>query len=117
MPGTHELDGGKCIVEFADAIVVLAFAVFGTAKIESQHLEFRANESARQRVCNLVVHGAAMLRMRVTDDRGTGQRTLAGPLEDGFEPANRALEKQLFGGGVFRHGGFRCKIMVLWMLR
>ena len=116
MPGTHEINSSECIVEFADAIVVLAFAEFGTAKIESQDLEIRTDKGARQRVCNLVVHGATVLRVRVTDDRSASQCSLPGSLEDGFKPAHGALEKQIFGDGVFRHGGFRCKIMALWML-
>ena len=49
----------------------------------------------------------------MTDDYRTLQRTLAGPLEDGLEFAGRTRNVQLFGDGVFRHSGFRCKIMAL----
>ncbi len=95
MSCAHPLDCSKRIVEFADAVIEMSLAHLGATKIEPQRLITRANKRTRQGMCNLVVHGATMLRMRMTDDRTTLQGSLARTLDDRLKTADGSVQKEL----------------------
>ena len=60
---------GTRIVGFSRAIIEYAVAAADAAKIEAHRGEPMLLERARDRVRDLVVHGSAVQRMRVADDR------------------------------------------------
>jgi hypothetical protein len=85
----HPRQRRQGIVEFALAAIILALAPFGPTKIEAQGGQAATDEGPAERVCHLVVHGATVLRMRVTDDGGPVAPRIARRIENGLEPAGR----------------------------
>jgi len=104
MPCAHPLNCSERVVQFANAIIKLPFAIFGASKIEAQSLISRPHECARQRVRDLVVHSAAMLRMRVANNSAPLQCTIARTLNNGFQAADRPVYKQFFCYRMCGHG-------------
>ena len=78
-------------------------ALLGAAKVETQRAKTEPHECARQRVRDLVVHGAAVLRMRVADDRAPPDGPLSRHIENRLEPTRRAVDEQFFGDRCRRH--------------
>jgi len=107
VPRTHPFDGRKRVVELTNTLIVFAFALLGSPKVETQSLISRAHESARQGMCNLVMHGATVLRMWVANYGATLQRTFTGSLDNSLEPTNRAIDKQSFSHGMLAHCEYR----------
>ena len=84
---------GAHVFDLADAAVVLAFAQPGAAEVEAQHGKAEAVERFHGVEDDLVVHGAAEERMRMTDERGVGGAGRAG-VEHGLEAAGGAGQEQ-----------------------
>ena len=66
---------------------VLARAAAYAAKVEAQHDDAGAAQSARQAVDHLVVHGAAEERVRMADHGGHPRFDVLGLFEQRFEIA------------------------------
>ena len=93
MPCTHPCNRRQRVIQFAIARVVFAIAVFGTSKIKAQSLIPGAHERPHQGVDNLVMHGPAMLRVRMTNDRTTLERTLTRTLNNGLKTTDGAVDE------------------------
>jgi len=81
------------VFHFAPAVVVLAFAHSGAAKIEPQDRKPKAIQSFHRMVYDLVVQCATIQRMRMADQRGMGRIRLS-LVEQRFQTAGRAVEEQ-----------------------
>ncbi|OMP13991.1 hypothetical protein COLO4_00490 [Corchorus olitorius] len=81
----HPVEHGQHVVLLADAVVVRAFGLAHTAKIQTHRRIAEADEGACQRLRDLVVLGAAEQRMRMADQR----------------QAARAVDHQPFNGFAF----------------
>ena len=77
-------------------------------EVEAESLVSGAHESTRQGVRDLVMHGPAVLRMRVANH---GAAPLAHPSPGRsiirLEPTSRAADKQSFGHGMLAHCEYR----------
>ena len=96
MPRAHPINRGKCVVQFADAVIEMPIALFGAAEIEAQSLITRSHKRARQGMRNLVMHGATVLRMRMADDGTALQCTFARAVDDRFKATDRPVDEELF---------------------
>jgi hypothetical protein len=67
---------GERIVGLADAVVERAFRAPDTAKIESRRDVAHREEGLGERLRDLVVERAALLRMRMRDQRDAARRRL-----------------------------------------
>ena len=103
VPGAHPFDRCQRIIQLTHALIVVTFAFFRAAKIKTQDLMPGAHEGTRQRMYHLVVHGAAVLGMRVTNHRTTLQRTLSRTLDNRFQPADRAVDEVSFANWMLAH--------------
>jgi hypothetical protein len=52
---------------------------------------------------DLVVHGAAVLRVWMTNHGRSDLKTIPRRIDNGFEPANRSIDEQFFGNGRCSH--------------
>ena len=90
----HPVERGRGIAQLALAVVEALLRAADAAEVEAQHREAAADEHVEQVVDDLVVHRAAMQRMRVQDQRQrrVGPRAVMvaplqaaiGPVEDHF---------------------------------
>ena len=89
------------LVPLTDAVVETTLAVLRTAEVKTQDLVATADKRARQGMRDLVVHRAAVLRVRMTDNGAALERAFARTIKDGLETARRAVDEQGFGDRVF----------------
>ena len=65
------------IIELTEPFIVLAGAALGSPEVKSQGGEPGTDERARQGMRDFVMHCAAVLRMRMTDDGGALRRRIS----------------------------------------
>lgn len=99
--GREPVECGTHIVLLALAVIVLAFAQSGSAKVKAQHRQAEPLQGLGRVVNHFVVHGSAAERMRMADQRRKGRVSMA-CVEQGFESAGRAAQvfDRAQGGGV-----------------
>jgi len=85
------VERGADVVLFSAAVVVDAFAEFGSAKVEAEDGEAEGLESLHGVIHDFVVHGATAERMRMTDESGV-RRVGRACVEESFETARGAAE-------------------------
>jgi len=69
-------EGGSDVVLFTDTVVVASFAAAGAAKVEAKCDDAVRGRRLANGVDNVVVHIAAVHRVRVTDDDPGSRRSL-----------------------------------------
>jgi hypothetical protein len=72
---------------------MLAFAGPNSAEIETQHHQACSAQAARQAINHLVVHGAAIKRMRMAHQGRHARCAIFGFFEQRFEAAGGARQK------------------------
>ena len=85
---------GAGIFHFADAVVVLALAQVDAAIVESQHHRAGAPQAARDAIDHFVVHGPAVLRMRMANQNGVARIPIFGLFEQRFQFSGRPIDEQ-----------------------
>ncbi len=95
--------GGERVVQFSDTLIVIPLARLGAAEVEPQGAEAEPDERAGERVRDLVVHGSAVLRMRMTDHRASPDGYVPWRFEDRLQPSGRSLDEQFFTDRCCRH--------------
>ncbi len=68
----HPVQRRGGVTDFADTAIIAALATAHAAEIESHHTEAKLLETLIHRVRDAVVHGAAVQRVRVHDQRQRG---------------------------------------------
>ena len=81
------------VINFAVAMIVLALAQAGTAKIESQHRKSEAVQRLHGVKDNLVVQRPPKQRMRMANQSGM-RRILRASIEQRLEPPCGAVKKE-----------------------
>ena len=76
MPGQQLRERRARVGAFSRATAVMAGARADAAELEAQHRQTRTHDAARRMVDGLGVHGAAMARVRMTQQRRTGARAV-----------------------------------------
>ena len=76
---------GAGVFDLALQVRVLALARADAAEVEAQHDDPGAAQSARHAVDHLVVHGAAVERMRMAEHGDHARLAMVGLFEQGFE--------------------------------
>ena len=87
------VQSGLHIIGFAASVVMFSLAQSHPAEVEAEYRKTKAVQRFHRMEHDLVVHGAAEHRMRMANQGGMG-RVLRAGIEQGFEPACRAVEKQ-----------------------
>ena len=87
------IQGRSNVVHFADSVVVLTLAETSPAKIETQHGKTKTVQRLHGMKDDLIVQRAAKEGMRMTNDGGVSGIG-SSSIEQGFETAGRAFEKQ-----------------------
>jgi len=90
----HPFERCTRVIEFADRIIIAATTTLRAAKIESQRSKSGTDESPRQSVRDLIVHSAAMLRMRMADHCCTVNGVTGWQIKQRFKLPNGALQQQ-----------------------
>ena len=92
--GLHPVERRGGIGQLAGAVVEQPLAPPHAAEVEAQHREAAPLKGVIQVIDNLVIHGAAELRMRVQNERNRGVR--AGVvMVAGLDPAGRTADIHL----------------------
>jgi hypothetical protein len=82
----------KRIIDFANALIVRARALFGATKVEPQRKQARPRERTRQCVRNFIVHRTAVLWVGMTNNCGTGRRAIGRRIQGRLKAANRPTQ-------------------------
>ncbi|MPM45950.1 hypothetical protein SDC9_92644 [bioreactor metagenome] len=107
--GRGLFDHGQQIVQLAHAVVVHAFGGTHAAEVEAHRGPAALHEGARQRLHDLVVHGAAEQRVRMGNHRHAAcGHTGGGLIAQRFDGSDGAGECQAFGLGVHVKLPLRC---------
>ncbi len=90
------------VFDFSVAVVVLAVAQPGAAKVETQHRKTKAVQRLHGVKDNFVMQRSAKQWMRVTNHRCMS-RIGGTRIEQGFEPSRRAFEKKRPDSRILRN--------------
>ena len=103
--GAHanDCDKGERVVKLSDTFVVLSLTALGTSEVEAEDTETESHECARQCMRHLVVHGSAMLWMRMTDDGAAPGLAVAWLVDYRLQPAGRTVDEHSLADGCCRH--------------
>src|SRR5437764_2244369 len=87
------IEGCANVVDFASSMVMRAFTEPGAPKIETQHREPKRMQRLHRMIDNLVVHSAAIERMRMTNQ---SRMSCIRPtfVEQCLQPSRRSLKKE-----------------------
>ena len=91
------VEGGADIVDLAVAMIVLAGAESGAAKVEAQHGKSNTIQSLHGMEYNLVMERPAKHRMGMANYRRV-RRTLGASVEQRFQPSRRAFQEERLDG-------------------
>ncbi|MNT52948.1 hypothetical protein D3C72_1900060 [compost metagenome] len=83
------------VVRFAHAMVVHAFGRTDAAEVDARHHVTERDKRARQGLRDLVVHRAAVQRMRMGNE-GDAARSVCREIEQAFHAARMAGEGKFF---------------------
>lgn len=97
-PRPKPLEGREDVVGLADGVGELAFALADSPEVEAQRVQAELVQRAREDVHHLVLHRAAVQRVRVAHDRGGGRRPFGfrAPAER-LEPAGGPIDEEALG--------------------
>ena|SRR5947209_13223188 len=87
------IEGCANVINLASSIVMRAFTEPSASKIETQHRESKRVQRLHRMIDNLIVHSAAIERMRMTDQSRMSCIRLA-LVEQCLQPSRRSLNKE-----------------------